>query len=80
MSCALPCQRCDRAVHRRIDQDRPARMFATATDRLGLPSAVFLCSNCLRTLDSLLLSVARAAKRGASRWRHGAPRPIEETP
>lgn len=56
------CQRCDRpAVQRRIENTRAAWVFGAATGRSG--DEIRLCAGCIKTIESLALSVALAKKR-----------------
>jgi len=59
------CQRCDRpATQKRIDLTRAAVVFAAATAKLS-PQDVRLCSNCIRTVESLSYAIARVKRRSS---------------
>jgi hypothetical protein len=60
---STPCQRCTKrnAVQRKINNERPTWVFAAATNRTA--EEVRLCASCVRTVDSLMFSVARAKSR-----------------
>lgn len=66
---SLPCQRCTKnnCVQRKIDRERSVQVFAVATGRQV--DDVRLCGSCLRTVDSLIVSVGKAKARKGSRWR-----------
>ena len=60
---SVPCQRCPKrnAVQGKIDSTLACSVFATATGRDT--REVRLCGSCLRTVDNLAHSVAKAKSR-----------------
>jgi hypothetical protein len=62
MNYTIFCQRCDRpAVQRKIDNTRAAWLFCSATSRTS--DEVRLCASCIKTVESLGLSIAKSKKR-----------------
>ena len=62
MNYTVFCQRCDRpAVQRKLENTRVAWIYSAATDRRA--DEVRLCAGCIKTIESLGFSVARAKRR-----------------